>query len=91
MAIYRLILPSCLIPSVSALEKIHQGGQLMGLNAGANVLTINFTPPQWRQKYAIYSQKRFVVSFAHALRIISQAGLEVSQPCHSNLEYSLLA
>jgi biotin synthase len=89
MAIYRLMLPSCLIPSVSALEKIHPGGQLMGLNAGANVLTINFTPPQWRQKYAIYSKQRFVVSFDHALRIIEQAGLEVSQPCESSLEYSI--
>lgn len=89
MAIYRLMLSNCLIPSVSALEKIHPGGQLMGLNAGANVLTINFTPPQWRKKYAIYSKQRFVVSFDHALRIIEQAGLEVSQPCQSEREYAL--
>ncbi|WP_013320418.1 [FeFe] hydrogenase H-cluster radical SAM maturase HydE [Gloeothece verrucosa] len=75
MALYRILLPSCLIPTVSALEKIQKGGQLMGLNAGANVLTINFTPAQCRDKYAIYSKQRFVVSLEHAQQTIKQAGL----------------
>lgn len=79
MAIYRLALPTALIPSVSALEKTYQGGQLMGLNAGANVLTINFTPQQRREKYVIYSQKRFVVSLEHSLRIIEQANLQIRE------------
>lgn len=43
MALYRIGLKKCLIPSVSALEKLQTGGQLRGLNAGANVLTINFS------------------------------------------------
>ncbi|NJO94152.1 MAG: [FeFe] hydrogenase H-cluster radical SAM maturase HydE, partial [Hydrococcus sp. RM1_1_31] len=77
MAIYRLAIPTALIPSVSALEKTYKGGQLMGLNAGANVLTINFTPKQRREKYVIYSQKRFVVSLEHSLKIIEQANLQV--------------
>ncbi|MDJ0732581.1 MAG: radical SAM protein [Nostocaceae cyanobacterium] len=80
MAIYRLALPSALIPTVSALEKIHKGGQLMGLNAGANVLTINFTPTRYRRKYRIYSDKRFVVSLEHALKTIEEAGLRVRMP-----------
>lgn len=75
MAIYRILLPSCLIPTVSALEKIQKGGQLMGLNAGANILTINFTPPKCRDNYAIYSKQRFVVSIDHAQQTIEQAGL----------------
>lgn len=92
MAIYRILLPSCLIPSVSALEKIHKGGQLMGLNAGANILTINFTPPQCRDKYAIYSKQRFVVSLDHALDTIQSAGLKIYQPFPSkvNLQTSLM-
>lgn len=77
MAIFRILFPTALIPSVSALEKIQQGGQLMGLNAGANVLTINFTPEESRKKYAIYSQQRFVVSLEHALATIERAGLGV--------------
>lgn len=61
MAICRIILKTCLIPSVSALEKIQKGAQLRGLNAGANVMTINFTPLHYRVKYSIYSKQRFIV------------------------------
>ena len=77
IAICRLLFPNALIPAVSALEKIHQGGQLLGLKAGANVLTINFTPKDFRDKYAIYSKERFVVSLDHARATISGAGLQV--------------
>jgi biotin synthase len=77
MAIFRILFPQALIPSVSALEKLAPGGQLAGLNAGANVITINFTPPQCRSKYLIYSQDRFVVSLDHAKSIIHQAGMTV--------------
>lgn len=78
MAIWRIMLGDPLIPTVSPLEKIQPGGQLMGLNAGANVMTINFTPSQWREKYAIYSRERFVVSQDHAFRTIERAGLQVA-------------
>src|SRR5262249_11940624 len=78
MAIWRVMLGSPVIPTVSPLEKIQSGGQLRGLNAGANVMTINFTPPEWRQKYAIYSRERFVVSLEHAHRTIESAGLKVA-------------
>jgi biotin synthase len=77
MAICRILLKKCLIPSVSALEKIQKGAQLKGLNAGANVMTINFTPPQYRKKYSIYSKERFVVSIDHALETAKRAGLSV--------------
>lgn len=77
IAICRLLFPGALIPAVSALEKICEGGQLMGLKAGANVLTINFTPKDFRDKYAIYSKERFVVSLDHARATIKGAGLRV--------------
>ncbi|EAZ92671.1 radical SAM protein [Crocosphaera chwakensis] len=77
MAIYRIALKTPLIPTVSALEKIQPDGQLMGLNAGANVMTINFTPPEYREKYSIYSKKRFIVSLDHALNTIERAGLRL--------------
>jgi biotin synthase len=79
MAIYRIALKTPLIPTVSALEKIQPGGQLMGFNAGANVITINFTPKNFQEKYLIYSQKRFVVRLDHALEILRQAGLKVDE------------
>jgi biotin synthase len=80
MAIYRLGHPTALIPTVSALEKIQPDGQLMGLNAGANVLTINFTPSRQRDRYVIYSEQRFIVSRDHALKTIERAGLPLRYP-----------
>ncbi len=90
LAIYRILMPHCLIPSVSALEKIQKGGQLMGLNAGANIITINFTPPQCREKYAIYSKQRFVVSLDHALKTIEDAGLKVDKPEQSSEIFTII-
>jgi biotin synthase len=75
IAICRLLFPHALIPAVSALEKLEPGGQLLGLNAGANVMTINFTPKDLRDNYAIYSQGRFVVKLDHARTTIGRAGL----------------
>lgn len=75
IAIWRILLQTPLIPTVSALEKVRTDGQLDGLNAGANVMTINFTPPEWRGLFSIYSRDRFVVSYQHALRTIERAGL----------------
>ena len=85
LALLRIALKTCLIPPVSALEKIQPDGQLMGFDAGANVMTINFTPGRYRKKYAIYSKGRFVVSLAHALNTIKRAGLRVRTPAPSTL------
>ncbi len=75
MAILRVMLGDPLIPTVSPLEKIRKGGQLAGLNAGANVMTINFTPTEVRGNYVIYSRGRFVVTIDHAYKTIEKAGL----------------
>ncbi len=76
IAIMRILSPSWLIPSVSALEKSEHGGQLQGLNAGANVITINFTPDRQRSKYLIYGKERFVVRSEYARQLIADAGLQ---------------
>lgn len=75
IAVSRLMFPTALIPAVSALEKLEEHGQLRGLNAGANVMTINFTPKDLRENYAIYSEGRFIVKLDHARRTIGRAGL----------------
>lgn len=77
IAILRVIMKTPLTPSVSALESVLPAGQTAGLNAGANVITINFTPKNWQHLYQIYSEKRFVVSLDHALNSIKRAGLRV--------------
>jgi biotin synthase len=77
IALCRLLFPTALIPAVSALEKLRKDGQRLGLEAGANVLTINFTPKHFRDNYAIYSQGRFVVGLDHVRHTVARAGLAV--------------
>jgi biotin synthase len=76
IALARLMNPHWLIPSVSALERRQGGGQLSGLAAGANVLTINFTPEVEQSKYLIYGKDRYVVRNDHVSEIVALAGLE---------------
>jgi biotin synthase len=75
MACLRLLYPRLLIPSVSSLERTSQGGQLRGLEAGANVMTINFSKGEQRDKYLIYGKNRFVVSAGHVRETLRAAGL----------------
>jgi biotin synthase len=77
IAILRIGLKDTLIPTVSAFEYIHTGGQLMGLNAGANVMTINFTPKLYREHYNIYTKDRFIVTLNHAINTAKKAGFEI--------------
>jgi biotin synthase len=77
MAIWRIALRTPAIPAVSALEILQKGGQTQGLAAGANVLTINFTPKETQSLYKIYSEQRFVVSLEHALRTAAAAGMTI--------------
>jgi biotin synthase len=74
-AILRLLMPTALIPSVSALERLRDGGQRRGLEAGANVMTINFSPEPYRHRYLIYGKDRFVVRRRHAHEVVAAAGL----------------
>jgi biotin synthase len=76
LALARLMNPDWLIPSVSALETRQSGGQSSGLAAGANVLTVNFTPVHERDNYLIYGKDRFVVRNDHVNDIVAKAGME---------------
>jgi biotin synthase len=75
IAITRLLMPTTLIPSVSALEAIHNGAQGNGLRAGANVLTINFTPKERVGKYLIYGSGRYIVKLDHVRNLLGKQGL----------------
>lgn len=76
LAVLRIMFKNALIPAVSAFEKIKKGGQIMCFDAGANVITVNFTPPQYRKKYLIYCKERFIVTLKHALDCIKTVGLK---------------
>lgn len=77
LACLRICYPGLLIPSVSALEKTHVGGQSLGIAAGANVMTVNFTGDAERQRYLIYGKDRFVVRMQHVRNLVRTAGLEI--------------
>ncbi len=78
IATMRLVKQTWLIPTVSALEQQASGGQLAGLRAGANVMTLNFTPPAQRDKYLIYGNTRHVVSAEQVTSQLRAAGLAAS-------------
>jgi biotin synthase len=78
IAATRLLMPEALIPSVSALEKHRPGAQASGLDAGANVITVNFTPPHSQERYPIYGSDRFIVRRTYATETLRQAGLKSS-------------
>ena len=80
MALWRIALGGTLIPAVSAMQKAGEDGQYRGLMAGANVVTVNYTPHDVRGKYRIYASDRFVVSLDHAKSIVRRAGLKPILP-----------
>lgn len=90
MALLRIGLKDALIPSVSALEYIYSGGQLMGLDAGANVMTINFTPQSYRKNYNIYNNDRFIVSLGHAINTAKKAGLKIDPKISSRVKIGVI-
>ncbi|OGR01301.1 MAG: hypothetical protein A2284_08720 [Deltaproteobacteria bacterium RIFOXYA12_FULL_61_11] len=59
LALMRLLCPTMLIPTVSALEIVSPGGLGRGLLAGANVVTIHDgTPRHLEDRYRIYKKER---------------------------------
>lgn len=76
IAAMRLANPKWLVPTVSALEAIRPGAQFEGLRAGANVLTVNFSPQENLGRYLIYGRDRFVVGVQHVLDLLAKAELQ---------------
>lgn len=76
LAVLRILKPNCLIPSTSSLSTIDEDGQLKGLRAGCNTLTIHDgTPYQYQKNYSIYSENRFSPGEQYCREIIKQCGL----------------
>lgn len=57
LGIVRLMLPSVLMPSTTALGTIHPQGREKGILAGANVVMPNLSPKDVREKYLLYDNK----------------------------------
>ncbi len=76
LAILRILKPNCLIPATSSLSIEDKCGQLNGLNAGCNTLTIHDgTPEKFKKSYQIYSENRFSPEEKYCTDIALKAGL----------------
>lgn len=58
LSIIRLLHPRVLLPATTALGTIHPAGRELGIQAGANVVMPNLSPPQVREQYQLYDNKR---------------------------------
>ena len=62
VALARLLVPHANIPATTALGVLDKGGRAGALQAGANVVMLDFTPDQYRRYYDIYPGKTQVVT-----------------------------
>jgi len=58
IAVTRLVLSEVNIPSTTALATLNEEGRIKGLQAGANVVMIDFTPSIYREKYQVYANRK---------------------------------
>lgn len=79
IASMRLMRPGWIIPAVSALNLAAKDGYRNGLRAGANLVTINLTPDEFRGDYVIYKRERFIMTEERVLEAMSAEGLEPSR------------
>lgn len=76
MALMRIMNPHRLMPTTSSLEKMIPDGQYLGLQAGANTVTIHDgTPPELERHFPIYSAKRIRPQIDHFRDILIRAGM----------------
>lgn len=76
IALLRILYPRMLIPCVSALERVREDGQYLGLMAGANTVTIHDgTPEGLKEHFPIYSMKRFTPNEQWIRGIVARARL----------------
>lgn len=74
----RLRNPSYVIPAVSALNLVGNGGYVRALKAGANLATINLTPSANRDDYLLYKRDRYIMHEDRVRKAIDDAGCSVS-------------
>ncbi len=77
IAITRIICRGAHLPATTALETLHPNGQVKALEAGANVIMLNFTPQIYGKQYKIYSNKANI-GLEKAIESIKKAGRTVN-------------
>jgi len=81
MALMRILYPHLRIPTTSSLENLRKGGQFLGLQAGANTVTVHDgSPARIKKMFPIYSAERFMPDEAHLRAIVLRADLSFPSP-----------
>jgi len=57
ISLIRIMHPSALIPSTTALRTLSKEGHLLGISAGANVIMPNLSPDDAKKNYTLYDNK----------------------------------
>ncbi len=76
LGLIRLMLPTVLLPSTTALGTIHPLGRELGIKAGANVVMPNLSPVNVRGKYMLYDGKICTGDEAAECRLCLQKRME---------------
>lgn len=74
VALLRLANPEKIIPAVSAMNLLGEDRYSKALGAGANLVTLNLTPPQEQADYLLYSRRRIIMNRERIERALQQAG-----------------
>ncbi len=85
VAAARLALGPVHIPATTAFDAIDPDGRRRALQAGANVLMANLTPPRYRDLYSIYPSNRAANSVARVQAILA----ELDRPLATDRGHSL--
>lgn len=89
VALARIVTKDALIPATTAVGTIDELGRELALEAGADVVMPNYTPPAYRTRYEIYPNKRCVTENPQLcdgclrLRIMSVGRTVAAGPGHS--------
>jgi len=78
LAILRLASPERIIPAVSAMTLLGRGSYVDALRAGANLVTMNLTPPQEQADYLLYTRQRIIMTRERIERALDQAAVTAS-------------
>lgn len=73
LSLVRLMLPTVLMPSTTALETARPGAREQGIQAGANVLMLNVSPQAQRPKYLLYDNKAVTGEVAENTRAVQRS------------------
>lgn len=82
-SLVRISQPEVLLPATTALSTLDKNGQVLGMNAGCNVVMPNISPAHAKKNYMLYNGKAVTgdddgARLAHLRDTMAQAGYQVS-------------